>query len=107
MTGKFVTAFVAASVLSLAAGAAISSPREVNHGLTKRWGAYAGAPPCSYPYTPFDYVGCYVDPSLPQRGLDWGSDLPTNNMTVELCTAECKGEFLPHAVLGFLASSID
>jgi hypothetical protein len=104
MSGRFVTAFAAASVLSLAAGVAISSPYNVDNALAKR-NDYPGVPPCSYPYTPFDYVGCYVDPSLPNRALDYGTGLPTNNMTVELCTAECKCKFLSYVVLSLASGT--
>ena len=48
-------------------------------------------PPCTVPYTPFKYVGCYSDPSVPRAlpfepsGYNW------QNSTVEKCTAACKG----------------
>ena len=52
------------------------------------------APPCSYPFTPFVYVGCYTDTSVP-RTLPFSTGLNTYNMTVELCVASCKGQSAP------------
>ena len=60
---------------------------------------YPAQPPCMYPYTPFVYSGCYVDPSLPTRALDWSPDLNSQNMTVELCTSSCKGTSYPYDVM--------
>ena len=48
-------------------------------------------PPCTYPFTPFVYVGCYTDTSVP-RTLPFDTRLDTQNMTVELCVASCKGQ---------------
>ncbi|MCJ1322778.1 hypothetical protein MMC15_008128 [Xylographa vitiligo] len=62
---------------------------------------YPAQPPCMYPYTPFVYSGCYVDPSLPTRALDWSPDLNSQNMTVELCTSSCKANGFRYAGLEY------
>ena len=50
------------------------------------------APPCSVPFTPYLYAGCYTDSGSP-RALPFGPDgLDRQNMTIETCVAECKGE---------------
>ena len=85
-------AALTASILSFASGAAISYP-DLTGTLVAR-NDYPALPPCSYPYTPFTYVGCYVDPSTPARALGWSPNLSFNNMTVEECTASCKGQYL-------------
>lgn len=77
-------ASLAASIFSLASAAAVFKRND-----------YPPLPPCSYPYTPFDYVGCYVDPAGQARALDFSAGGLKQNMTVELCTATCKCEFLP------------
>ena len=56
---------------------------------------YASQAPCSYPFTPFDYVGCYVDISIPTRSLIWSPNLDFGSMTVEKCVAACKGILPP------------
>lgn len=63
---------------------------------------YAAQPPCTYPFTPFDYVGCYVDPSTPYRALTFNPQIPRDNMTVELCVASCKGQSYPRPVTSFI-----
>lgn len=74
------TASLAASILSLSSGAAVLKRTD-----------YPPLPPCSYPYTPFNYVGCYVDPSV-QRALDFSAGGLSQSMTVDFCTATCKCE---------------
>ncbi|MCJ1478920.1 hypothetical protein MMC13_007604 [Lambiella insularis] len=65
---------------------------------------YDAQPPCTYPFTPFVYSGCYVDPSSPiqNRALDYS---PTGqnqaNMTVEWCTASCKANGFRYAGLEY------
>ena len=73
-----VTAFAATVLLSKVS--AVILPRN----------DYPGLPPCSYPFTSFDYVGCYVDPQYPKRALDWSPEGLSQDMTVELCVAFCK-----------------
>ncbi|KAL8994275.1 MAG: hypothetical protein Q9169_005710 [Polycauliona sp. 2 TL-2023] len=50
------------------------------------------APPCSVPFTPYLYAGCYTDTKSP-RALSFspvGQD--RQSMTVEKCAAVCKGK---------------
>lgn len=51
---------------------------------------YASVPPCSYPFTSFDYIGCFTDSQSPPT-LIFNPRLSTAAMTVQLCTASCKG----------------
>ncbi|MCJ1459416.1 hypothetical protein MMC28_009794 [Mycoblastus sanguinarius] len=61
----------------------------------------ATEPPCSVPFTPFLYAGCYTDPSSP-RALPFSpAGLDTQNMTVEICVAECKGNGYRYAGLEY------
>lgn len=57
-------------------------------------------PPCTAPFQPFVYSGCFQDPTS-QPALDYRSSLPSNNMTVELCVAECKGNGYRYAGLEY------
>ncbi|KAI0481245.1 WSC domain-containing protein [Xylariaceae sp. FL0804] len=50
---------------------------------------YDEQPSCSSSFTPFTYAGCYD--SSQSGALDFRSDIDQNSMTVELCTARCKG----------------
>ena len=52
---------------------------------------YLAQAPCTYPFTSFNYVGCFADNST-TRALLFSPNLPGQNMTVELCTASCKGK---------------
>ncbi|KAI1340641.1 WSC domain-containing protein [Xylariaceae sp. FL0016] len=57
---------------------------------TQAW--YNDLPPCLSPFDPFVYTGCYDNgqPGEP-TALSLRTDLDTQNMTVEICVAECKG----------------
>ncbi|KAF4626950.1 hypothetical protein G7Y89_g11206 [Cudoniella acicularis] len=59
--------------------------------VVERWSP--SLPSCSS-YTPYKYAGCFSDPSLPTTALIYRTDLPSGNMTVEICTAFCKGKLL-------------
>lgn len=49
-------------------------------------------PPCTTPFRPFTYVGCFADNVNDQRSLPFHVTFPDpNNVTVETCTAYCKG----------------
>ena len=72
-------ASVAASIFSLASAAAVLRRND-----------YPPLPPCSYPFTPFDYIGCYTDTPGQTRALDFSAGVKSENMTVEFCTATCK-----------------
>lgn len=76
---SFVAAFLAAPCLFVNAYPGI-------HRRTD----YASVPPCTYPYTSFDYVGCFTDSQNPFT-LSFNPDLDSKSVTVELCTASCKG----------------
>lgn len=52
------------------------------------------APPCSVPFTPYLYAGCYTDSASP-HALEFSPvGLEKQNMTVETCAAVCKGRLL-------------
>lgn len=57
-------------------------------------------PPCSYPYTPFIYSGCFYD-SVSTRSLPFMAPIEFNNATVEQCTAACKGNNYRYAGLEY------
>ncbi|KAK0709123.1 WSC domain-containing protein [Lasiosphaeria miniovina] len=57
-------------------------------------------PPCSGSYTPFAYSGCFTD-SGSSNALTFRSPLDTQSMTVEKCTAECKGNGYRYAGLEY------
>jgi hypothetical protein len=80
------------AIKSLAAVAALSL---VNSA--QAW--YNELPPCLTPFDPFVYTGCY-DNGQPgtKEALSLRTDLDTQNMTVETCVAECKGEFTNYQV---------
>ena len=80
------------SILSATLAASVFASAVNGAAIARRYD-YPAQPPCSYPYTPFNYVGCYIDPSIPNRALDFATHLDFQNMTVEKCTASCKGKF--------------
>ena len=49
------------------------------------------SPPCSVPFTPYLYAGCYTDPGTPRALVFAPVGLDRQKMTVETCTAVCKG----------------
>lgn len=57
-------------------------------------------PPCTSPFQPFVYAGCFKDPSSPPA-LTFRSSLSTQNMTIEICVAECKGNDYRYAGLEY------
>ncbi|KAI8626948.1 WSC domain-containing protein [Xylariaceae sp. FL1651] len=72
-------------IRSLAAIAALSL---VN--TAQAW--YNEIPPCLSPFEPFVYTGCYDNGQPGQKeALSLRTDLDQQNMTVETCVAECKG----------------
>lgn len=48
-------------------------------------------PSCSN-YTAYKYAGFFADQSTPTTSLIWHTNLNSQNMTVEICTAYCKGK---------------
>jgi hypothetical protein len=75
--------FIAASAAAALFAGARASELVVRNGEPAK-------PACTTPFQPFVYAGCFSDPSSPQ-GLLYTSGLPTQNMTVEICVAFCKG----------------
>ena len=55
-------------------------------------------PSCLDPFQPFVYSGCYQDTGSPQI-LPYRSDASSDDMTVEKCVAECKGNGYRYAGL--------
>lgn len=63
-------------------------------GFTQAWNVEL--PPCTSAFTPFVYSGCFQNGAPGSPGaLVFRSPLDSANMTVELCTAECKGDLAP------------
>lgn len=56
-------------------------------------------PPCLSPFKPFVYGGCYQDGS--PGALNFRSDLDQQDMTLEKCMAECKGNGYRYAGLEY------
>ncbi|KAK0621140.1 WSC domain-containing protein [Bombardia bombarda] len=57
-------------------------------------------PPCLEPFQPFVYSGCYADSGSPTT-LSFRSSLDQQNMTVETCVSECKGNGYRYAGLEY------
>ena len=74
----------------LTASAALTLIAGVTAGPVVQRNEEPPQPACTSPFQPFVYAGCFSDPSSP-RGLLYDSGLPTQNMTVEICVAFCKG----------------
>jgi hypothetical protein len=78
----------ASSTLVLLAilGSAVGSPAQIVKSLQRRWDP-PPLPGC-VPYTPFRYVGCFVesDPTT----LVYNTQLNFDTMTIEICTNACK-----------------
>ncbi|TVY89537.1 WSC domain-containing protein, partial [Lachnellula willkommii] len=84
------------------ASAALTLFSGVNAGLVtldQRNQEQPAAPSCTS-YTPFVYSGCFKDPGSP-RALLYDSGLNTQNMTVEICVAFCKGNDFQYAGLEY------
>ena len=74
----------------VAASAALTLVSGVSANVVAKRNEEPAQPSCTN-FTPFVYAGCYQDPSSPERALLYNSNLPTQNMTVEICVAFCKG----------------
>lgn len=57
-------------------------------------------PPCLDPFQPFVYSGCFQDTHSPQI-LPYRSSSPQDQMTVEECVSECKGNGYRYAGLTY------
>jgi hypothetical protein len=77
----------------LAASAALTLVSGVSANVVVKRTEEPALPSCTN-FTPFVYAGCYQDPSSPERALLYDSGLPTQNMTVQICVAFCKGGLL-------------
>jgi len=87
-----------AALRSLSAVAALALVQSV-HG----WNIEL--PPCTSPFLPFVYTGCFQDPSTP-NALSFRSSLDTQSMTVEKCVAECKGNGYRYAGLEYVGGKL-
>jgi len=70
------------------ASAALLLCHGVGASVVRRWNI--AGPSCT-DFTPFVYAGCFSDPSSPRALPFSSSTLNTQNMTVEICVAFCKG----------------
>ncbi|KAL8359860.1 hypothetical protein RB598_008289 [Gaeumannomyces tritici] len=82
------------SLRSLVAAAAVVSYA----GQTYAW--TVALPPCLSAFQPFVYSGCYNDVKKPDT-LSFKSPLSRENMTVEMCVADCKGNGYRYAGLEY------
>ena len=60
--------------------------------------------PCTSPFAPWTYVGCYDDQIHDPSTLPFDTFGPFNNMTVELCISSCKGNGYRYAGLEYYGS---
>jgi hypothetical protein len=60
--------------------------------------------PCTSPFTPWNYVGCYNDQIHDPSTLPFDTFGPFGNMTVELCISSCKGNGYRYAGLEYYGS---
>lgn len=58
-------------------------------------------PACTAPFRPFVYSGCFADNNSSLPALSFRSDADFNNMTIEACMAECKGNDYRYAGLEY------
>jgi len=72
----------------ITASAALVLCQGVVASAVRRW--ETAGPSCP-DFTPFVYEGCFYDPSSPRALPFSSSSLNTQNMTVEICVAFCKG----------------
>ena len=60
--------------------------------------------PCTSPFAPWNYVGCYNDQIHDPSTLPFDTFGPFDNMTVELCISSCKGNGYRYAGLEYYGS---
>lgn len=58
------------------------------------------APPCSVPFTPYLYAGCYSDTRSPRALAFSPVGQNRQEMTIEKCAAVCKGKSLGNSFVG-------
>lgn len=75
--------------------AALAATTLVNH--VQAWNI--DLPPCLSPFKPFVYSGCFEDGN--PNTLSFRSDADSQNMTIEGCMAECKGNGFRYAGLEY------
>ncbi|KAK7989480.1 hypothetical protein PG989_009795 [Apiospora arundinis] len=78
---------------------AVAAIALVNHGV---YAWYKDLPMCVDTYQPFAPMGCYDNAgsgALLQR-----MDMDSNNMTIEACTATCKGNAFEYAALAYVGT---
>ena len=90
---------VAAASAALAILVSTTTAFAVDHSHARR-NSIVPAPPCTYPFTNFNYVGCYTDPST-VRALIFDPGLDFDTMTPSLCIAACKGNGFRYAGLEY------
>ena len=71
---------------------------------TKRNAGSQVVTPCTTPFTPWKYVGCYDDSIHNPSTLPFDTFGPFDNMTVELCISSCKGNGYRYAGLEYYGS---
>jgi hypothetical protein len=90
---KAVISSAVAAVALISSATAIPTVSQAPRDLQRRWDA-PPLPPCPQnDYTPFTYVGCFVEPN--PETLQYNPDLVFSTMTVETCTATCKVNISP------------
>ena len=89
-------ALVGLAISSMALGAP--------HLAIKRNAGSQVVTPCTTPFAPWTYVGCYNDQVHDPSTLPFDTFGPFNNMTVELCISSCKGNGYRYAGLEYYGS---
>jgi hypothetical protein len=74
------------------------------HLTIKRNAGSQAVTPCTSPFAPWNYVGCYNDQIHDPSTLPFDTFGPFNNMTVELCISSCKGNGYRYAGLEYYGS---
>lgn len=83
---KAVISYALAAFALVSSTAAVPSPAA---GAIHRRNDAPPLPPCpSTDYTPYTYVGCFVEDN--PESLQYNPNLVFSTMTVETCTATCK-----------------
>ncbi|KAH8817411.1 WSC domain-containing protein, partial [Xylogone sp. PMI_703] len=97
--------FIAGAAIGLASSVvAIPTASDLSSALQRRWDA-PPLPPCAQDeYTPYSYVGCFVESS--PATLQYSPDLDYDTMTVETCTATCKSNGFKYAGLVYYGNCL-
>src|SRR5689334_11295904 len=90
---KVVLSSAVAAIALISSTTAIPTINQEPRDLQRRTDA-PPLPPCSQNnYSPFTYVGCFVEPN--PQSLQYYPHLVFSTMTVETCTATCKVNIAP------------